>query len=73
MARTFSVMGISVSGNSSAVSSDDRERCVSGSNLRIVAEEVDADGAVHFGRVDVDDAAAQGDLAEAISTTSTLV
>ena len=29
----------------------------------LVAEEVDADGAVHLGRVDVEDAAAEGDLA----------
>ena len=58
---------VSVSGSSSASSSGVEERCDSGSNLRIDSisspKKFDAHGAVRLGRVDVEDAAAAGELA----------
>ena len=65
--RSFSVTGVSVSGSSRASSSGERGALGLGVELAdgfdLVAEEVDADGAVHLGGVDVEDAAAEGDLA----------
>ena len=65
--RSFSVTGVSVSGSSSASSSVEagalRVRVEAADGFDLVAEEVDADGTLHLGRVDVEDAAAQGDLA----------
>ena len=59
--------GVSVSGSSSASSSVEagalRLGIEAADGFDLVAEEVDADGAVHLRRVDVEDAAAKRDLA----------
>ena len=65
--RSFSVTGVSVSGSRSTSSSAELERWRFGveaaDGFDLVAEEVDADGTVLLGAVDVDDAAANRDLA----------